>query len=82
MFSWFYYYNFIYHRFPRYYFSWTNGSSFSFSTFLMFEVPSVTFYCRESIKCFPGYVIVFVKRWFITIFNANVNVSRALLRLV
>jgi hypothetical protein len=25
---------------------------------------------------------VFVKRWFITIFNANVNVSRVLLRLV
>jgi hypothetical protein len=30
---------------------------------------------------FP-YVIVFVKRWFITIFNANVNMSRVLLRLV
>jgi hypothetical protein len=30
---------------------------------------------------FP-YIIVFVKRWFITIFNANVNVSRVLLRLV
>jgi hypothetical protein len=27
-------------------------------------------------------MIVFVKRWFITIFNANVNVSRVLLRLV
>jgi hypothetical protein len=25
---------------------------------------------------------VFVKRWFITIFNANVNISRVLLRLV
>jgi hypothetical protein len=30
---------------------------------------------------FP-YIIVVVKRWFITIFNANVNVSRVLLRLV
>jgi hypothetical protein len=25
---------------------------------------------------------VFVKRWFMTIFNANVNMSRVLLRLV
>jgi hypothetical protein len=30
---------------------------------------------------FP-YITVFVKRWFTTIFNANVNVSRVLLRLV
>jgi hypothetical protein len=30
---------------------------------------------------FP-YMAVFVKRWFITIFNANVNMSRVLLRLV
>jgi hypothetical protein len=30
---------------------------------------------------FP-YMTVFVKRWFITIFNANVNMSRVLLRLV
>jgi hypothetical protein len=30
---------------------------------------------------FP-YVIVFVKRWFITILNANVNIYRVLLRLV
>jgi hypothetical protein len=30
---------------------------------------------------FP-YIIVFVKRWFIAIFIANVNVSRVLLRLV
>jgi hypothetical protein len=30
---------------------------------------------------FP-YIIVFAKRWFITIFIANVNVSRVLLRLV
>jgi hypothetical protein len=30
---------------------------------------------------FP-YMTVFVKRWFITIFNANVNMSRILLRLV
>jgi hypothetical protein len=30
---------------------------------------------------FP-YMIVFVKKWFITIFNANVNMSRVLLRLV
>jgi hypothetical protein len=30
---------------------------------------------------FP-YMTVFVKRWFINIFNANVNVSRVLLRLV
>jgi hypothetical protein len=30
---------------------------------------------------FP-YMEVFVKRWFTTIFNANVNVSRVLLRLV
>jgi hypothetical protein len=30
---------------------------------------------------FP-YMIVFVKRWFITIFNVNVNMSRVLLRLV
>jgi hypothetical protein len=30
---------------------------------------------------FP-YIIVFVKRWFITTFNANVNMSRVLLRLV
>jgi hypothetical protein len=28
------------------------------------------------------YMTVFVKRWFITIFNANVNTSRVLLRLV
>jgi hypothetical protein len=28
------------------------------------------------------YMIVFVERWFITIFNANVNVSHVLLRLV
>jgi hypothetical protein len=28
------------------------------------------------------YMIVFVKRWFITIFNANVSISRVLLRLV
>jgi hypothetical protein len=30
---------------------------------------------------FP-YMTVFVKRWFITIFNKNVNMSRVLLRLV
>jgi hypothetical protein len=30
---------------------------------------------------FP-YITVFVKRWFITIVNANVNMSRVLLRLV
>jgi hypothetical protein len=30
---------------------------------------------------FP-YMAVFVKRWFITIFNANANISRVLLRLV
>jgi hypothetical protein len=30
---------------------------------------------------FP-YMTVFVKRWFIMIFNANVNMCRALLRLV
>jgi hypothetical protein len=30
---------------------------------------------------FP-YMTVFVKRWFMTIFNANVNMSRVLLRLV
>jgi hypothetical protein len=30
---------------------------------------------------FP-YTIVFIQRWFITIFNADVNVSRVLLRLV
>jgi hypothetical protein len=28
------------------------------------------------------YTTVFVKRWFMTIFNANANVSRVLLRLV
>jgi hypothetical protein len=30
---------------------------------------------------FP-YIIVFVERWFMTIFNANVNMSLVLLRLV
>jgi hypothetical protein len=30
---------------------------------------------------FP-YVTVFVKSWFMTIFNANVNMSRVLLKLV
>jgi hypothetical protein len=35
----------------------------------------------KTYRTFP-YMTVFVKRWFITIFNENVNVSRVLLRLV